>query len=287
RRLVADADLFVHSFRGDVPASLGIDEATLRAVNPDLVYHYAASYGSTGPYARQPAIDPVVAAFAGQTAYQTGDGNPPLRESGADPVAAAGHAAAMMLGLFARHRTGDGPGVESAMIVSNIYLNYEDALSYTGKPSRPVVDQRQFGTSATHRLYECASAPGDVERAPYENPDPRWVMFAADDDDSFARFCAIADRADLATDERFATAAARAQHRGERESQLTDVFPTRSAHEWETDLLAAGVGCVVADAMSHFAFLYEDEQANAIDMMTKVEHPSLGGAYWRYSPVLQ
>ena len=99
RRLVADADLFVHSFRGNVPETLGIDEPTLRAVNPRLAYHYAASYGSTGPYARQPAIDPVIAAFAGQTAYQTGEGNPPLRESGADPVAAAGHAAAMMLGL--------------------------------------------------------------------------------------------------------------------------------------------------------------------------------------------
>ncbi|HWS44964.1 MAG TPA: CoA transferase, partial [Acidimicrobiia bacterium] len=90
RRLVADADLFVHSFRGEVPESLGIDEQTLRAVNPALVYHYAASYGSVGPYARQPAIDPVIAAFAGQTAHQTGEGNPPLRESGADPVAAAG-----------------------------------------------------------------------------------------------------------------------------------------------------------------------------------------------------
>ena len=90
------------------PRRSGIDEPTLRAINPDLVYQYAASYGSVGPYARQPAIDPVIAAFAGQTAYQTGEGNPPLRESGADPVAAAGHAAAMMLGLFARapHRRG-------------------------------------------------------------------------------------------------------------------------------------------------------------------------------------
>ena len=65
-RLVAGADLFVHSFRGKVPESLGIDEHTLRAINPDLVYQYAASYGSVGPYARQPAIDPVIAAFAGR-----------------------------------------------------------------------------------------------------------------------------------------------------------------------------------------------------------------------------
>jgi crotonobetainyl-CoA:carnitine CoA-transferase CaiB-like acyl-CoA transferase len=45
------------------------------------------------------------------------------------------------------------------------------------------------------------------------------------------------------------------------------------------------VGCVVADAMSHFAFLYRDQQARAIAMMTTVEHPSIG-TYWRYAPVL-
>ena len=286
-RLVAGADLFVHSFRGRVPEVLGIDADTLRAVNPDLVYHYAASYGSAGPYARQPAIDPVIAAFAGQTIYQTGEENPPLRESGADPTAAAGHAAAMMLGLFARHRTGQPQDVESAMIVSNILLNYEDAFSYEGKQSRPPVDSRQFGTGATHRLYECASDAGEGRRPAYENPDPRWVMVAAVDDASFSRLCEATDRSDLRADPRFTGAAARAEHRVALEELLAPIFLTRTAAAWEHDLHAAGVGCVVADAMSHFAFLYKDEQARAIGMTTTASHPSLGGTYRRYSPVLR
>lgn len=284
-RLVADADLFVHSFRGQVPESLGIDEATLRAIKPDLVYQYAASYGSGGPYARQPAIDPVIAAFAGQTAHQTGEGNPPLRESGADPVAAAGHAAAMMLGLFARHRTGEGQSVESAMIVSNIYLNYEDALSYEGKRPRSPMDQRQFGIGATHRVYKCASA-ASADRAAYANADPRWVVLADDADDAFARFCSVAGHEELASDPRFATHEQRIDHRAELETILEEVFLTRCAEEWEQLLLAADVGCVVADAMSNFAFLYEDEQAKAIGIMRKVSHRSLGGTYWRPSPVV-
>jgi crotonobetainyl-CoA:carnitine CoA-transferase CaiB-like acyl-CoA transferase len=78
-RLVAGADVFVHSFRGRVPESLGIDFDTLRAVNPRLVYQYAASYGSEGPYARQPAIDPVIAAFAGQR-LDLDDARPELGE---------------------------------------------------------------------------------------------------------------------------------------------------------------------------------------------------------------
>ena len=267
-RLVERADLFVHSFRGSVPEALGIDAATLRALNPKLVYQYAASYGSTGPHARQPAIDPVIAAFAGQTAHQTGEGNPPLRESGADPVAAAGHALAMALGLFAAHRTGEGQDVESSMIVSNIYLNYEDALSYRGKPDRPAVDPRQLGIGPTHRLYECASSTTGAA-LPHGNPDPRWVMVVADDDETVARLLGSVGVADAL------------------EETLAAAFLERPAQEWEARLLAAGVGCIVADAASHFAFLYEDPQAQATGMMTTTSHPDLGGTYSRYAPVLE
>jgi crotonobetainyl-CoA:carnitine CoA-transferase CaiB-like acyl-CoA transferase len=285
RKLVANADVFVHSFRGSVPEKLGIDYETLRSINPRIVYHYAAAYGSIGPYARQPAIDPVVAAFTGQTAHQTGEGNPPLRESGADPVGAAGHAAAMVLGLFAAHRTGASQYVESAMVVSNLYLNCEDALSYEGKPPRPPVDRFQLGTGATRRIYETAPVGSEVVVAPYANPDPHWVCLVAVHDDEFARFCAVAGRDDLPGDPRFATERARAEHRAALEAELEPVFRTRTADDWETSLQAAGVGCVKADAMSHFAFLYEDAQAQAIDMMVRTEHPAFGGAYWRYAPV--
>jgi crotonobetainyl-CoA:carnitine CoA-transferase CaiB-like acyl-CoA transferase len=285
-QLVANADVFVHSFRPGVPESLGIDEETLRAIKPDLVYQYGASYGSTGPYSRQPAIDPVIAAFAGTTAYQAGQGNPPLTETGADPVAAAGHAAAMMLGILARQRTGEGQHVESAMIVSNLYLNCEDALAYEGKPSRPLPDALQFGIGATYRLYETGPVRSDETFQPYENPDPRWVFLAVLDDAQFAGFCAVAGREDLVTDPRFASREARTANDRALEEILEAVFRTRSAREWENSCVAAGVGCVGADAMSHFAFLHRDPQASAVDMMATTEHPSFGGRYWRHAPVV-
>jgi crotonobetainyl-CoA:carnitine CoA-transferase CaiB-like acyl-CoA transferase len=112
-------------------------------------------------------------------------------------------------------------------------------------------------------------------------------MLAADDDDAFVRLCHIVDRDDLATDPRFETARHREQHRIELEDLLAPVFLTRTAHMWESESLVAGVGCVVADAMSHFAFLYKDPQALAIGMMTPVSHPAFGGTYWRYAPVLR
>jgi crotonobetainyl-CoA:carnitine CoA-transferase CaiB-like acyl-CoA transferase len=286
-RLVARADAFVHSFRPGVPESLGIDYETLEKINPHLVYQYGASYGREGPYSGQPAIDPVIAAFAGTTAYQSGEGNPPLTETGADPVAAAGHAAALMLGLFARHRTGRTQYVESAMIVSNIYLNCEDALAYPGKPPRRPVDALQLGTGATYRLYETAPVGDGWTTAPYANPDPRWVFLAAVEDDEFARFCTVAGRDDIVRDPRFASRHGREENGAALEELLEAVLRTRTAHEWETRLIAAGVGCVVADAMSHFAFLYRDPQARAIGMMAKSQHPSFGGTYCRHAPLIR
>ena len=94
-------------------------------------------------------------------------------------------------------------------------------------------------------------------------------------------------RADLVRDARYATRRARDENRSDLEAILEPIFRTRSAQDWEADLLVAGVGCVVADAMSHYAFLYKDPQALALRMMVQTEHPAFGGRYWRHAPVVE
>ena len=204
-RLVARADAFVHNFRAGVPERLGVDWQTLREVNPRLVYQYGAAYGSTGPYRRQPAIDHVIAAFAGTTAHQAGDGEVPLKEQGADPVSSLGVGVSLLLGLRARDRTGDGQYVESAMIQSNLHMNIEDALDYHGKPARRRADRLQRGTGPTHRLYETAAPGLGYPTGPWVNPAARWIFLSVVEDDDFDRFCTAADRGDLMADRRFAT----------------------------------------------------------------------------------
>ena len=193
----------------------------------------------------------------------------------------------MILGLFARHRTGKGQFVESSMIVSNIYLNCDDALSYEGKPARREVDHLQLGTGPARRLYETAAPPRGSARASYENPDSCWVFLSAESDDEFRAFCGVAGRPEVADDERFATAAARDANAAALSEILAEVFRTRPAEDWETSLLAGGVGCVTADAMSNFAFLFRDPQALANGIMAETEHPSFGGRYWRHAPMLR
>ena len=76
-RLVGRADALVHNYRPGVPERLGIDDATLRAVNPGLIYLYAASYGSTGPMSEKPAFHVTAGAICGGALAQAGgDGAP-------------------------------------------------------------------------------------------------------------------------------------------------------------------------------------------------------------------
>lgn len=64
-RHVAEADVLVESFEPGVTARLGIDEPTLRVVNPRLIYCSITGYGPDGPDAHRPAYDALVAARTG------------------------------------------------------------------------------------------------------------------------------------------------------------------------------------------------------------------------------
>ena len=103
---------------------------------------------------------------------------------------------------------------------------------------------------------------------------------------SSARSVAMAGRDDLAADSRFSTRAAREENSTALAELLEEVFRTRSAPEWERAAVAAGVGCVMADSIGHFAFLHRDPQSEAVQMMTISEHPRFGGRYWRHAPIV-
>lgn len=57
KQLVADTDIVIEGFRPGVMARLGLDDATLRAINPRLIYCALTGYGQTGPYARRAGHD--------------------------------------------------------------------------------------------------------------------------------------------------------------------------------------------------------------------------------------
>jgi crotonobetainyl-CoA:carnitine CoA-transferase CaiB-like acyl-CoA transferase len=275
--LVRRADVVMHNYRPGAPERLKIDYATLKTINPEIVYVYAGSYGSIGPDRFRAAFNPTMGAFSGNSVFQSGDGNVPKGDQSPDPIAGSGVGTGMMLGLAARILTGKGQYIETSMMNSNVYCNSDDAFTYAGKPPRRVPGKDQLGLEATYRLYETAEG---------------WLFIAAQFDDEFAKLSAALGREDLAQDERFATWKARIANSKALEAELEPIFHARTADAWETLLLAAGVGCARADKAAHVRFLHSDPQPEAMGFMVMTQSPEFedkvpGGRYWRHAPVVK
>jgi crotonobetainyl-CoA:carnitine CoA-transferase CaiB-like acyl-CoA transferase len=275
-QLVAKADVLMHNYRPGVPERLHIDYQTLRAIKPDLVYLYAASYGSSGPHSMRAAFNPTMGALAGNSVFQSGEGNRPIGDQSPDPIAGSGVATGIMLGLAARLHTGKGQYLETTMMNSVVYCNSDDAFDYSAKPLRHNPDNLQLGLEATYRLYETKDG---------------WVFLGATRDEEFRALCSAAGRPELSSETRFCTASERYSHRRELGGVLEAVFKSRTADEWEALLTAVDVGCVRADGMGHRRFLHEDPHTQAVNFMVPTRHRFFSssapeGRYWRHGPVV-
>lgn len=276
-KLVEQADVVMHNYRPGVPERLKIDYGTLKKIKSDLVYVYAASYGSVGPDRLRAAFNPTMGAFSGNSVFQSGEGNRPKGDQSPDPIAGSGVATGMMLGIAARVLTGKGQYIETSMMTSNVYCNSDDAFDYPGKPPRMVPDMAQLGLEATYRLYETAHG---------------WVFLDARYDREFRHLCEVLGRGDLADDLRFTRWRSRIENRAALEAELEPIFAKQSADEWEVFLLANGVACARADNSSHVRFLHNDPQPAAIGLMVPTASPMFvdvapQGRYWRHAPVVQ
>lgn len=69
-RLVARADAFVQNFRPGAVERMGLGEAELRRVRPDLIYVSISGFGESGPYASQRVYDPIIQGLTGMVAVQ-------------------------------------------------------------------------------------------------------------------------------------------------------------------------------------------------------------------------
>ena len=83
----------------------------------------------------------------------------------------------------------------------------------------------------------------NVPAGTYQGSDGRWVMVALLREPEFDQMCEILDLPELATDPRFASFAARAEHRDALLPILREAFRTRPAAEWVERFQAARMLC--------------------------------------------
>ena len=125
-KLVEKCDVIIENFRPGVMKRMGLDQTTLRAVNPKIIYASITGYGNTGPWTDRRAYAPVVNAEMGLTKHQ-GDArggeyaNDPF--SHGDVYTAVECAAAILAALYQREQTNVGQYIDLSMAQTLLYVN--------------------------------------------------------------------------------------------------------------------------------------------------------------------
>jgi crotonobetainyl-CoA:carnitine CoA-transferase CaiB-like acyl-CoA transferase len=241
-RLFRWCDVVHHNSRVGVAERLGYDEASVREVNPDVVYSFASGFGATGARALLPANDHLMQALSGAEAAQGGDGQPPTFVAwGAIDVTGGWIAACGVLaGLYARRRDGSGQSVATSLLGASLALQSGAFVSGDAVHGGPVLDGEQTGYGAAYRLYR--------------GGDGQWFAVAIEDAEAWERLCEVAGVDGDTTPPPLRTVG------GERqpvELLLEAAFATRDASEWVTALRDSGVAVEPAHDVDRSSFTKE------------------------------
>jgi len=239
---------------------LGIDAATLRAVNPRLVYASISGFGQDGPYRDRPGFDQIAQGMGGLMSVTGLPGQGPVRAG--IPVAdlTAGLFAAMgiLVALLERERSGEGQWVQSSLLAAQIAMLDFQAARWTIGHEVPGQAGNDHPTSIPTGVF--ATADGAIN-------------IAATGEDIYRRLCQAIEAPHLLAEPDFATAEARSQHRDRLNAAIGAVIRTRSSAEWIERLNAAGVPCGPINRMNE---VFADPQVQHLNLTRRVQHPVLG-----------
>ncbi len=152
RRLVRDADVLIESQPVGYMKKIGLDYASLRIINRNLVMTSITPYGLTGPYRNWKGYDINCAALGGITNAM----GSPDREPFAPPLFQGYHqaglqgAVATLIALFERDNTGHGTHVDLSVVESWATFHIGVAAQSFLEDSRV---RRRSGHRALHRPY--------------------------------------------------------------------------------------------------------------------------------------
>jgi itaconate CoA-transferase len=229
-RILARADVFIQNLAPGAAERLGLDARSAVARHPQLVAVDISGYGAGGGRERSRAYDLLVQAEAGSCAVTGTAGHPakpgvPLADVGTGMVAAN----AVLAALLAKVRTGAGAAISVGM-----FDVVTDWMSWA------LHQARANGEGPVPRGM---SSPMVAPYGAYATADGQTVVIGTTNDGEWHRLAtAVLDRADLASDERYAHNSDRVARRDELDVVIAGWASTRTFAEASRAAEAAGIG---------------------------------------------
>lgn len=268
-KLIASCDVFVTNMRRAALARLGLDEAGVRALRPDIVYCVANGYGSDGPKADDPAYDDVIQAASGLASLfeWTGDAPQLVPSIYADKITGVHIAFAVAAALHGRARTGDGCAIEVPMAETMAAFNLVEHLG--GQTYEPQHGDFSYGRIRT------------PHRRPRQTSDG-WIVILPYSEDNWRRFWEFGGHAEFVDDPRFVTRATRVEHADDLYRLMGEMVRTKSTEQWRNFCSENSIPMSEVVQLEHVG---EEPHFEAVGLVRSAVHPTEGPYHYVKDPI--
>jgi crotonobetainyl-CoA:carnitine CoA-transferase CaiB-like acyl-CoA transferase len=261
RRLAANADVLIENFKVGGLRKYGLDEKSLRTINPRLVYCSITGFGQNGPYAARAGYDFMIQGLGGiMDLTGAPDGEPQkIGVAFADVFTGVYAVVGILAALRGRDRTGEGAHVDMALLDTQVSVLANQAMNYLASGVPP----RRMGNAH----------PNIVPYQVFPVLDGH-VIVAVGNDGQYARFVRILGAPELAREPRFATNADRVRNRAVLVPLLTDLLARTTRDALLAALAPEGVP---AGPINDVADVFADPQVVARRMRVDLDAPAARG----------
>ncbi len=264
RRLVRTADVVVANLPAPALLAMGLDDASLRAIKPDIILTTCSAFGDSGPMAGYVGFDGVGQAMSGAV-YMTGPPGQPGQA--AQPYRAqvnwvdfgtALHCAfGTLAALMERGRSGRGQQVGGSLLGT--------ALTFT---NAMLIEQAVIGIDRVPSGNRGqAAAPVDIYRSTNG-----WLLCQVVGQPLYVRWARLMGEPEWLADPRFATDLSRGEHAALISERMGRWCAGRSTEEAVAILGAAKIPCgpvlSAQQALDH-------PQVQAMGLATPLDYPGL------------
>lgn len=226
--LVKAADVVVTNALPRVQKKLKIDHASLKAVNPSLIFVSLTGFGLEGPRAERPCYD-LIAEGYGSVMDLTGELAQDPQKVGApaaDVLSGMDVALATACALFHRERTGQGHLIDAALVESMTRFMSSRIVTYLGSGDVPRRSGAKDSVIAVYQVFQTKDEP---------------ITLGLGNDNLFRRFCDATGNTELGSDPRYATNVGRRAVRAELVARIQTLLLTKPRAHWLALFDQAGV----------------------------------------------
>ena len=264
REMAASADILIENFKVGGLAQYGLDYASLKALNPRLIYCSITGFGQTGPYAPRAGYDFLIQGMGGLMSLTgrpdgaAGEGPMKVGVALTDVMTGLHAAVGILAALAHRERTGEGQHIDLSLLDVQVATLANQAASYL------------VGGAVPRRLGNAHPSIVPYQDFPTANG---YMIIAVGNDGQFEKLCATLGRPEWSRDERFVTNPQRVRNREALVALIHGVTVTRSTEAWIAAMEAAGVPCGPINRLDQ---VFADPQVQARGMRIEMAHPLAG-----------